>query len=530
MVFLAGSATETFTVTLTATDELGCFDTATQNVTVHPGADFTLDLGNDSVCSPLSINLPAISNAQNITWNFGDGSTSNETAPTHTWENNTGELMAATVTFSAQTPNGCAGNATTEVFIKPQPVAEFTASETNGCEPLTTTFANNSTNGDSYIWNFGEALLPGEFNMSPSVDHEFIAIGNDSTTYTVTLLAIDALGCTDQRTLDIEVLPSPEFDLVLAETEACSPLVLTMPEMNASSTGYWSFGDGTLSNESTPTHSWNNNSMELASFSIEFQGANAFGCSGNASADVSVKPQPIADFTSADAEGCAPFDASLTNLSERADSYAFNFDDGMGESTNNLDQILHTFAGSDSVVEYTVSLTATHDLGCSDVHEEVITVFPGAAASWIGATEGCAPFNADLIMDAPSTTNAVWNLNGEIFTGDSLNTTFSGTSGMNAEHTIGLEVTSEFGCMDSTDIMVTVHPVPALSLSTSTSASCSDEMWMIFNDTQFADSSAITFNDGSEFINPTDSIVMNTANENSNDVIVESYEPSVADR
>ena len=521
MVFLAGSATETFTVTLTATDELGCFDTATQNVTVHPGADFTLDLGNDSVCSPLSIDLPAISNAQNITWNFGDGSTSNETAPTHTWENNTGELMAATVTFSAQTPNGCAGNATTEVFIKPQPVADFTASETNGCEPLTTTFANNSTNGDSYIWNFGEALLPGEFNMSPSVDHEFIAIGNDSTTYTVTLLAIDALGCTDQRTLDIEVLPSPEFDLVLDATEACSPLVLTMPEMNASSTGYWSFGDGTLSNESTPTHSWNNNSMELASFSIEFQGANAFGCSGNASADVSVKPQPIADFTSADAEGCAPFDASLTNLSERADSYAFNFDDGMGESTNNLDQILHTFAGSDSVVEYTVSLTATHDLGCSDVHEEVIIVFPGAAASWIGATEGCAPFNADLILDAPSTTNAVWNLNGEIFTGDSLNTTFSGTSGMNAEHTIGLEVTSEFGCMDSTDIMVTVHPVPALSLSTSTSASCSDEMWMIFNDTQFADSSAITFNDGSEFINPTDSIVMNTANENSNDTIVE---------
>ena len=511
----------TFDVSLTVTHALGCTDTATETVTVFPAVVVDLTLPIDSACSPLALTMPVFEGVENITWNFGDGSTSNETAPTHTWENNTGELMAATVTFSAQTPNGCAGNATTEVFIKPQPVADFTASETNGCEPLTTTFANNSTNGDSYIWNFGEALLPGEFNMSPSVDHEFIAIGNDSTTYTVTLLAIDALGCTDQRTLDIEVLPSPEFDLVLDATEACSPLVLTMPEMNASSNGYWSFGDGTLSNESTPTHSWNNNSMELASFSIEFQGANAFGCSGNASADVSVKPQPIADFTSADAEGCAPFDASLTNLSERADSYAFNFDDGMGESTNNLDQILHTFAGSDSVVEYTVSLTATHDLGCSDVHEEVIIVFPGAAASWIGATEGCAPFNADLILDAPSTTNAVWNLNGEIFTGDSLNTTFSGTSGMNAEHTIGLEVTSEFGCMDSTDIMVTVHPVPALSLSTSTSASCSDEMWMIFNDTQFADSSAITFNDGSEFINPTDSIVMNTANENSNDTIVE---------
>jgi PKD repeat protein len=519
--FVTDGSNTTFDVTLTVTHALGCTDTASETVTVFPSALVDLAFPIDSACSPLTLTMPAFEGVENIMWNFGDGSTSNEAAPTHTWENNTGELMAATVTFSAQTPNGCAGNATTEVFIKPQPVAEFTASETSGCEPLVTTFANNSTNGDSYIWNFGEILLPGEFNMAPSVVHEFNAIGDDATTYSVTLLAIDALGCTDQRTLDVEVLPSPEFNLVLDATEACSPLTLTMPEMNASNTGFWSFGDGTFSNESTPAHSWSNNGMELASFSIEFQGSNTFGCSGNASANVDVKPQPIAAFASADTEGCAPFDASITNLSERADSYVFNFDDGMSESTNDLDQILHTFAGTDSIVEYTVSLTAMHDLGCSDVHEEIITVFPGATASWIGTTEGCAPFNATLLLDATATTNAIWHLNGEIFTGDSLNATLAGSTGANAEHTIGLEVTSEFGCVDSTDIEITVHPVPALSLSTSTSASCSDEMWLIFNDTQFADSSAITFSDGSEFINPTDSIVMNMVNDNPDDMIVE---------
>ena len=194
MVFFAGEASETFAVTLTATDNLGCADTATKEVTVHPGADFALDLGNDSVCSPLSIDLPAIANALNITWDFGDGNTSNEATPSHTWENNTGELMAATVTFSAQTENGCTGTTSTEVFIKPQPVAAFTASEVSGCEPLLTTFDNASTNGDAYIWNFGDVLLPGEFNMAPTVDHEFNAAGNDATTFTVTLLAIDNSG------------------------------------------------------------------------------------------------------------------------------------------------------------------------------------------------------------------------------------------------------------------------------------------------------------------------------------------------
>jgi PKD repeat protein len=521
MVFLAEEMTETFTVTLTATDNLGCFDTATQNVTVHPGAEFTLDLGNDSVCSPLIADMPAFANAQNITWNFGDGTTSNEAAPSHTWENNTGDLMAATVTFSAQTENGCAGNASTEVFIKPQPVAAFTASETSGCEPLMTTFANSSTNGDAYIWNFGEILLPGEFNMSPAVDHEFNAIGDDANTFSVTLLAIDDLGCTDELTMDIEVLPAPEFTLALAETEACSPLVLTLPDMGATSGGFWSFGDGTFSNESTPNHSWSNTGMDLSEFSIEFQGANAFGCTGNASANVNVKPQPIAAFSTVDSEGCAPFEASLINMSERADSYTVDFGNETSESNEGFDQILHTFAGTESVIDYTVVLTAMHDLGCSDVHEEVITVFPSVAAAWTGATEGCAPFNAAFALDTTEVANAIWNLNGETFTGDALSATLEGASGTTAEHIIGLEVTSDFGCQDSTNILVTVHPVPVLSLSTSSSASCSDEAWMIFNGAQFADSSALTFSNGSEMINPSDSIVMNVINDSAEDLIIE---------
>ena len=519
--FFANGENTAFDVTLTVTHELGCTDTATETVTAFPSASVDLAFDIDSACSPLTMTMPAFDGVENITWNFGDGTTSNEPAPSHTWENNTGDLMAATVTFSAQTENGCAGTASAEVFIKPQPVAAFTASETGGCEPLMTTFANSSTNGDAYIWNFGEILLPGEFNMSPAVDHEFNAIGDDATTFSVTLLAIDDLGCTDERTMDIEVLPAPEFTLALAETEACSPLVLTLPDMDATSGGYWSFGDGTFSNESTPTHSWNNTGMDLSEFSIEFQGANAFGCTGNASANVSVKPQPIAAFSTVDSEGCAPFEASLINMSERADSYTVDFGNETSESNEGFDQILHTFAGTESVTDYTVVLTAMHDLGCSDVHEEVITVFPSVAAAWVGATEGCAPFNAAFALETTEVANAIWNLNGETFTGDALSATLEGASGANAEHIIGLEVTSDFGCQDSTNILVTVHPVPVLSLSTSSSASCSDEAWMIFNGAQFADSSALTFSNGSEMINPSDSIIMNVINDSAEDLIIE---------
>ena len=515
-----GENTE-FDITFTVTHALGCTDTATKAVTVFPAAVVDLNFGIDSVCSPLTLTMPAFDGVENITWDFGDGNTSNEATPSHTWENNTGELMAATVTFSAQTENGCAGTTSAEVFIKPQPVAAFTASEVSGCEPLLTTFDNASTNGDAYIWNFGDVLLPGEFNMAPTVDHEFNAAGNDATTFTVTLLAIDNLGCTDERTLDIEVLPTPEFNLVLAETEACSPLVLTMPEMNNATTGFWSFGDGTLSNESTPTHSWSNSDMDLATFSIEYQGSNAFGCTGTASADVDVKPQPIAAFSTPDAEGCAPHEASFINMSERADSFILDFGNGNDESNNGFASVLHSFEGAESTVDYTVSLTAMHALGCSDVHEEVITVFPAVVSAWMGATEGCAPLDATFALESNDNVSTVWNLNGNTFVGDSLNETLDGITGADAQHTIGLAVTSAFGCQDSTEIMVTVHPVPVLSLSTSSAASCSDEEWIIFNDAQFADSTAIVFDNGTLMTNPADSIIISLANENAEDLVIE---------
>ena len=519
--FMANSDSSDFAVTLTVTHELGCTNTATQTVAVFPSPVLSLAFEIDSACSPLTLTMPNVTGLEGIAWNFGDGTTSSEIAPSHTWENNTDLLMTATVTFSAQTENGCAGTASTEVHIKPQPVANFTASDTSGCEPLITTFDNNSSFGDMYIWNFGEALVPGEFNLDPSVDHEFNASGDEPAVFTVTLLAIDDLGCTDERTLDIEVFPAPEFSLELAETEACAQLILTMPEMDADSSSYWSFGDGTFSNESTPTHSWSNSSGNLASYPVLFQGSNAFGCSGNASANVYVKPQPIAAFSTASADGCAPFEASIVNMSERADSFSIDFGNGINESNDGFDNILYTFEGEATVMEYTVSLTANHELGCSDVHEEVITVFPSISAAWSGVIEGCSPLEATIALETTDAAETVWNLNGETFNGFEFNETFEGISGADSVHTIALEVTSIFGCEDSTDIMVTVHPVPELTLSTSSETSCSDEEWIIFNDAQYADSTVISLSTGNDFINPSESLVMNMTNTTNEDLIIE---------
>ena len=93
-------------------------------------------------------------------------------------------------------------------------------------------------------------------------------------------------------------------------------------------------------------------------------------------------------------------------------------------------------------MDYSVSLTAMHHLGCSDVHEEVITVFPAVVAAWMGATEGCAPLDATFALESNDNVSAAWNFNGSTFVGDSLNATLDGITGADAQHTIGLAVTS----------------------------------------------------------------------------------------
>jgi hypothetical protein len=151
--------------------------------------------------------MPAFDGVENITWDFGDGNTSNEAAPSHTWENNTGELMAATVTFSAQTENGCTGTTSTEVFIKPQPVAEFSTDFDNGCEPWLASLATTAQTQMPSIGTSETEMFP----MTNQPKHGILGRKMRLETFTVTLTATDDLGCFDTATQNVTVHPGADF-------------------------------------------------------------------------------------------------------------------------------------------------------------------------------------------------------------------------------------------------------------------------------------------------------------------------------
>ena len=499
--FQTGSETAQYTVTLTATDALGCSDTTTENVTVFPAADFSLQLSTDSVCSPLVITMPTIEGAQNVTWNFGDGTSSNEINPTHTWANNSDELLAALVSFEGQTADGCFGTASAMVHVKPQPVAAFDMNANSGCEPLNAVFSNVSEGADSYIWSLGNGQAPESMTSASDVEWTYETSG-EPTSFTVTLIAIDALGCTDERTAVINVLPTPVYALDLEFAEACSPYEATMPAMENAVTTFWSFGDGTMSNEATPSHSWFNNSDVMASHQIQFQGANEFGCFNQASTTIEVKPQPIANFSKNLDAGCAPFDVIFNNESIRADLFNWDYGNGHENTFSNTLEHDYTYPGESELTTYTVALTAMHALGCSDVKLDSLTVFPEVFASWVGSVEGCAPFETSFEYMGADQETIQWDFGNEtLATGSVATALYEGEVGADASYTVSLAVMSENGCADQSSFDITVHAAPLTGLSIATDASCAETEVLVSNASAFADSVVLNLGNGSIWIN-----------------------------
>ena len=304
------NAIESQTVELVAHSLQGCNDTTSTIIQVYPEADFTFDLPNDTACSPLELTMPVMDGVNSFTWNFGGGNTSEEQAPSIVLENTNGGLMGTSITFTGVSVFGCVDSHTETVYVRPQPVAEFSADALEGCEPLAANFENISSDADSYVWDFGNGIT----DDGPTASQAFYTDGTVQT-YDITLTAYDDLGCTDTDTLTVTVFPAADFTLDLGVEPACSPLEMTLPVIDGAQNVAWDFGDGTTSNEATPDHSWENATGGLDNYIVSVTGETEHGCAGLAVDLITVKPQPTAAFNADALSGCEPLDAAFTSTS-----------------------------------------------------------------------------------------------------------------------------------------------------------------------------------------------------------------------
>lgn len=449
------------TVQLTVSNWAGCTSTMQQQITVYPAPDFTFSAQPDSGCTPLTVTFPSVIGAISYQWSFGDGSTGAGPTPQHTYINNTDSTVHYPVRLVATNAFGCTDSTFGTITVYPAPVAQFTLGASTGCHPLATTLYNNSQGADSYHWSYGDGSTS-DTSASAHGHAWYNFLGPGAATYAVTLTAESAQGCTSTASSTVEVYPQVNAAFV-ADTAGCAPMNPHFVNLSSGAINYlWTFGDGGGSMAATPVHIYNHQGLSDTLFHPVLIATSSFGCSDTATAPVLVHPAPIAQFTASPSTGCAPATITFTDLSIGAASMQWQFGDGTFlNAVPGPVQHLYTTPGT-VPVQYPVQLTATTMYGCTDTVTVPVNINPPVTAQFQLPAEACSPAAISITNASIGSSLALWNMgDGVTLVGDDISHTYLNTGNTDTVFTVTLTATSPYGCTDTLQHSITIHPAPA---------------------------------------------------------------------
>ncbi len=193
-----------FIVTLILADNNNCRDTTQRLVSVSPVPQPMFDFITDQDCSPILVSFNNTSIlSESYEWDFGDGTTSALTNPTHTYS------LGGNYTVRLTAINGhCSEIIEENLVINATPDANIiTPLGQTGCSEFVAPFTSSPTGGSfRATWNFGDGI--NSFMADPTHTYTIPGI------YEVSLIVEDTLsGCIDTAFTDIEI-----FEPLVANT------------------------------------------------------------------------------------------------------------------------------------------------------------------------------------------------------------------------------------------------------------------------------------------------------------------------
>jgi len=327
-----------YTVKLVTTNSDGCKASAENLVTVFNSAK--ADFSAAGVCSGSATLFNNMSTgAVSSSWNFGDGNSSTDVFPSHTYA----AQGSYNVTLEVKNGIGCVSNTTKSVSVYANPTASFTAA--NGCEGDELTFTNTSTGAANSTWNYGDG------NTSVGTDgvHTYSVNGDR----TITLSVVSTNGCKDETSQTITVYERPFAAFIISNTCEGDLTRFTNTSLNGASFN-WMFGDGNTSSIKNPTHQYAGSGSYTASLTV-----NNANCSDTYNMPFDINAAPDAGFTFSQAGRDVNFTANaMTNVS----TYEWDFNDGTKSNEANP---AHSYNKA-IVQNFNVCLRVTDVNGCAD--------------------------------------------------------------------------------------------------------------------------------------------------------------------
>ena len=457
-----------YRVVVTGTCGSATSTAATLTVNPPPTTDFTAT--STSGCSPLTVIFTDASNGNGRaitgwTWDFGDTTTySGQTPPVHIYSSPGTYTVKLTVTTS------CGSNTMTKTgYITAQgSTADFTATPTSGCSPLTVTFTNAAQGIGVTItkweWDFnGDGTVDRTDTTAPS---PFAYTYNTPGTYTAKLTTTSSCGTnTMTKTGYVTSYGPPAADFTATPTSGCSPLTVTFTNTSNGNgrtiTGWtWDFGDTTTySGQTPPAHIYSS----PGTYTVKLTVTSACGTNTMTKAGyITSYGLPAADFTATPTSGCSPLTVTFTNTSNGNGRTITGWTWDFGDTTtyNGQTPPAHIYSSPGT---YTVKLTVTSSCGTNTMTKTgyITSYGPPTANFTVIPNSGCPP----LTVAFTNTSNG----NGRIITGWTWDfgdtTTYNGQTlpahiySNKGTYTVKLTVTSACGTDTKTEYVTVSQPV-----------------------------------------------------------------------
>lgn len=466
------SVIKDYPVKLTVTDNTGCTDTYTDIVHI---ANIVASFGaNDSIAclnTPFQFTNSSTEDPLTYAWTFGDGGTSTDKAPLHTY--NTPGIYSITLDIVGST--GCTSHAEIKNFLRvPNPVADFTvpAVAADVCPPVKVQLTNNSTDYVRSVWTFGDGSTSTEDNPL----HNYIRPG----TFPVSLTVYSAGDCASAPAGPKNItIAGPDGTFSVTPETGCFPLTTTMTAVSPNAQKYiWDFGDGYSVTTTTPTSPAYTYPQEGIYFPVVLLEDNR-GCKVAAIGNPKIVADRIhADFSTDVSQACdggtVLFTDKTTGVSvDMGSAPSFAWDFGITTRTDDVGTGATPTFDYPTPGTYSVKLTSTSVYGCVDDTTMDIVIEPKPAAEIIAVAPICAGTTVQLQgrdnKNLPGT-KWVWTVAGKDYNATTPPPVVFNNAG---SQPVQLVITTASGICSSTDNKtVEVSAYPALKPTPATASIC----------------------------------------------------------
>lgn len=441
----------------------GCYSSTTISDLIQVNGPIAEILLNFECDAPFDVDFENVSqDYTDISWDFGDGTTSTDETVSHTYASTGDYTIVLTVDNSS---TGCPTSYDT-AYVKIRDIQAAFSIDSVICQGVDAPFnatASQDVFSDcwgGYTFQFDDPSLRPITTPNPNQPVSF----DDTGEFGITLIVRDVNGCRDTAHTSV-IVSGIDVNFNLSDNHICSPTEVVFTDQSTSDTTItdwaWSFGDFGFSTDQNPTHTY---SQFTDTLWVQLVAVNAVGCTANSDSVLITMYTPISNVSSTPffpnicAGQTVNFTATDYTQGGSNLNFEWNFQDG---NSSNQQNPSHQFLEGGT---YNVTVVYTEQsTGCIDSTIRVVNVqeYPNAGFSSDADSLGvyCTPTNAsflDTTVTAGSHTTS-WNFgNGTpVASGVQVGTNYN----LSGEYTVTMIVNSSFGCSDTaTQTFYAINP------------------------------------------------------------------------